>query len=205
MPISPLLSEPKWKEALKLRTQGEKTKHPKTGVSEALRAYAAVGNQGLSHNAQKETALKAIKTALTKTKNNHKGNTAFLAYISNVEKGIAHEVDRINKEAAALTLQGVLGNPAHLAALEHYCDVVEHDSPPVEFLRLQAGTANATLIATYIRPGAPKELNIYDSERKPWIQAPNNAAAKKLAVDDVFSTLNGSYFPRFKTYLKVAV
>jgi len=81
MPIQPALTEANWNaNGLTKRSTLEKVKNPKTRVSEALRAYAAVAGGGIEALPAKGAALKAIKTLLTAMKPMHKGNTKISVY-----------------------------------------------------------------------------------------------------------------------------
>ncbi len=95
MAIDPFLVEAQWKaKGLSLRTNGEKLKFKKTGVSEALHLYAVAAALPVGGAATKKTRLQAVKAAVVKCKNDHRNNTAFVAYVDNVDKGITREVTR---------------------------------------------------------------------------------------------------------------
>ena len=207
MPIDPFLIEGSWKSAgLSKRTTAEKVKFKKTNVSEALRAYAAVANLGFERAADKQTRLKAIKTVLTKCKADHRSNAAFVAYIDNVEKGVVREAARLNKALEALTLDMILATPALFTPFHAYCNNVEHNPEPLEFLRdVRANVAAPTLIATYVRDGAPKEVNVDGNTRNAWVRAPANNGFKQTIVAEVAKLIKDNELKRYKLKNKITV
>lgn len=207
MPIDPFLTAATWKSAgLTKRTAAEKIKFKKTNVSEAMRAYEGVAGLGPNRNPDKQAKLKALKVTLAKCKADHRANTAFVAYIDNVEKGIVREAARLNKELKALTLDIILNTPAIYTGFHAYCKDVEHNHDPLEFLHdVKANVAPATLIATYVLEGSPKEVNISGTKRQAWINAPGNTAAKAAVVQDVRNLINENEVDRFKKKMAITL
>ncbi len=206
MAINVNITETDWKaKGLPLRTIPEKLKNAKTKVSEALRAYAGVAAGGMETLPAKATALKAIKTVLTTAKGTHKGNTKFLAHIAKMEAGLTAEVATINTALAGLTLDTMLGSANLYTFFHAYCTNVEHNPEPVEFLHVAGSMAKPALVATFVRPGAPKELNLYADIRDPLIANPNNAGALKAICDDVRHGLEGNELGRFKIKYKIVL
>ena len=204
MAVDPFLVEAQWKaKGLPLRTNAEKLKIKKTGVSEALHAYATAAALPVGRAAAKKTRLQEAKAAVVKCKNDHRRNTAFVAYADNVEKGVTREVARLNGVIAALTLEHVMGNPAEFDAFLEFARS-RHCEENLEFLHdAGAGMSAPNLIAKYVREGAPKFLNLDDGDRGNWVGAPNNANFKKAAVDFITGLITNDTMAKYRTALKI--
>lgn len=206
MPIDPSLVEAKWKSAgLTKRTADEKKKFKKTGVSEALRAYATAAALGVGQAAEKKAKLKALKTVLIKCAADHKTNGPFVAYVTQVEAGVGREVTRLNGEITALTLDGAMNNTGEYAAFLAYAKTT-HSEENLEFLSaVKAGVAPAKLIPTYVAVGSPKEVNIDNATRQNWVGAPANSGFKAKAVEEVENLVINDTLRKYKALLKIAL
>lgn len=119
--VNALLVEANWKKnGLAKRTDAEKKKLKKTGISEALREYAKVAAGKVVDEPAckaKEDALKAILAALKIAKTNATGNTALLKVLADMEKAVKDEAEDHNDAVAKLSMQTIGTVPGGKEAL----------------------------------------------------------------------------------------
>lgn len=207
MSIDVFLTESNWKSVgLSKRTAAEKQRIKKTGVSEALRAYAQAERLGLDRGPEKATKLKGLRTVFTKCKKDHSTNAALVALLTNMESAIGREATRLNKVLNDLTLEAILRSPAHTASFDNYCRNDQHNPEPFDFLRAAAkNAASPALIAKFIVHNAPSEVNISHEMKEKWIKAPADSGARQAVIVEVAKVVKENELPRFKVKYKVSV
>jgi hypothetical protein len=156
------LKETDWKQnGLTKRTKGEKIRHPKTQVSEALRDYANVATRDMDQHDRKAAALQAIKDKLSRCRQNHNGNRQLLAHITLMEQDLNPEVQNLNRTIDDLTLNAILADNAIANVFLDYLKKDENNPDPFELVHgITTGANRQTLYATYIASTGSKRLNL---------------------------------------------
>lgn len=212
MPIDPFLIEATWKSAgVTKRTAAEKLKFKKTGISEALRAYATAEKLGIERSAEKAAKLKAVKVVLNKCKADHRANTVFVTYLSNMEKGITREVNRLDKEVDALTIDSIMAKAQYTELFRAFCKK-EFNLENFDFLTaIKGNVSNSVLFQKYVSESAPNSINIKGPTRVAWTEAEKVKDAGKIlpcklaAYKEIHTLLTTDTLPRFKASLHIKV
>jgi hypothetical protein len=205
------LKENDWKQnGLTKRTTGEKIKHPKTQVSEALRDYANVATRGIDQHDRKAAALQAIKDKLGRCRQNHNGNRQLLAHITLMEQDLNTEVQNLNRTIDDLTVDDILADAAATTVFLDYCRNVEHNEDPFDLVvGIAKGTSRNTLYTTYVAATGSKALNFTEgggADIKRRLDADHNDGAawddaKTLFIQEIKS----NELPRFKKKKQVVL
>jgi hypothetical protein len=204
------LAENHWKtNGLSKRTTMEKIKNRKTGISEALREYAPLPHGAVFDRlADKKTVLKKIKDALDKCRRTSTGNQALLGHLTIMDTALAGEIRTINDALTAATVDNILQDAGKARAFLAYCDLVEHNPEPFEFLmRFQRGDSKDALFRDCIPEGAPKQLNLSDNAGKVVIEAltqnHSDATAWGACRLLIIAEIGKNELPRFKKKYKI--
>lgn len=205
MAIPTVLSETNWKnQGLTLRSTFEKIKKQQTGVSGALRSLAAADHLPAWDVAPKHQAYTAVHNSLVAAENTHTNNAALKTLLTQMKNALPQVKQSWQHAIDAIDLNLIFGT-AQLYNVFHGWAVSQHIQESVEFIRdYKAHVSPATLYATYIPNGSPKEINIDDSIRVAIAQAPghNAPAAFADAYVEVERMMNGGRIAGFKTHLK---
>lgn len=149
-----LLAEAHWtKNGLPLRTAGEALKHKKTGVSEALRKYAAATKQGaytVAGARAMEGALKSVSEVLKALLGNSKGNTKLIAHVNKMLAAVDSDVNERNGLIDRINLAGVEGDADVRTGWESWAAGKQFTPEWECFLKMKAGEDPLALARQFV-------------------------------------------------------
>jgi hypothetical protein len=127
-----------------------------------------------------------------------------------VEQDLNTEVQNLNRTIDDLTLDDILADHTASAVFLDYCQNVEHNAEPFEFVSgIVNGSSRNTLYTTYVAPTGAKVLNFTEGGGtgiKQRLDADHNDAAAWEDARDLFKVEIGrNELPRFKKRKQVVL